>query len=187
MPIFAKSVVPSLERILEKLDRAQHNLLRAADAVPADLWKTCPRQGAWSAAELIAHIMTVERTVVAAAGRILKKQPKHTPLLKRFRLPFVLAEIRFVRLKTPIPMDLQLLGEKDAMLAELREVRRRTLTLIEETRNRDLSAYRWRHPFLGSLNAYEWFFLLGSHQIRHEKQMREIAASLPKPISSSQK
>lgn len=179
--------MPLLEPILKKLDRAQRSLLRAADAIPADLWKTCPWQGAWSAAEVIAHIMTVERTVIVAAHRILRKQPKRTPVWKRFRLPFVFAEIRLVRLKTPIPVDPQLLCEKDAMLAELREVRGRTLALIEETRNRDLSAYRWRHPFLGSLNAYEWFFLLGSHQVRHEKQMREIAASLPKPISESQK
>jgi len=59
--------------------------------------------------------------------------------------------------------------------------------LIKETTNRDLSVYRWRHPFLGSLNAYEWFSFLGSHQIRHEKQMREIAANLPKVISGLQK
>ena len=175
--------MPQLKPILKKLNRAQHNLLRAADAVPADLWKTCPREGAWSAAELVAHIMAVERTVVGAAERILKKQPKHIPVLKRFRLPFALAEIRFIRMKTPIPVDSQLLGEKDAMLAELREVRERTLSLMEETRNRDLSVYRWRHPFLGSLNAYQWFSFLGSHQIRHEKQMREIAAALPKAIS----
>jgi hypothetical protein len=179
--------VPVLEPILEKLDRAQHKLLRAAGAIPADLWKTCPREGAWSAAELIAHIITIERTVVAVTDRILKKQPKRTPVLKRFRLPFAFAEMRLIRLKTPIPMDSRLLSEKDAMLAELRETRERTLALIEETRNRDLSAYRWRHPFLGSLNAYEWFSLLGSHQIRHEKQMREIAAGLPKAISNLQK
>jgi hypothetical protein len=127
--------------------------------------------------------MMVERTVLGAAERILKKQPKHIPVLKRFRLPFAVAEIRLFRMKTPIPLDLQLLREKDAMLTELREVRGRTLALIEETRNRDLSVYRWRHPFLGSLNAYQWFSFLGSHQIRHEKQMREIAAALPKPIS----
>ncbi len=179
--------MPQLEPIQKKLYRAQQNLLRAADAIPAQLWKTCPREGAWSAAELIAHIMTVERTVVAAADRILKKQPKPTPVLKRFRLPFAFAEMRLIRLKTPIPVDSRLLREKDAMLAELREVRERTLAFMEETRNRDLSAYRWRHPFLGSLNAYEWFFLLGSHQIRHEKQMREIAAGLPKAISNLQK
>lgn len=179
--------MPRLEPILAKLDRAQHNLLRAADAIPADHWKTCPRQGAWSAAELIAHIITIERTVVAAAQRILKKQPKHIPVWKRFRLPFALAERRFVRMKTPIPTDSQLVREKDAMLSELKGTRERTLALIEETKDRDLSAYRWRHPFLGSLNAYEWFSLLGSHQIRHEKQLREIAAGLPKPISGLQK
>jgi len=179
--------VPPPKAILEKLDRAQRSLLRAADSIPADLWKTCPCEGAWSAAEVIAHIMTVECLVVGAAGRILRKQPKHIPVLKRFRLPFALAEIRFVRMKTPIPMDSQLLREKDAMLAELGQVRGRTLALIEETRNRDLSVYRWRHPFLGSLNAYEWFSFLGSHQIRHEKQMREIAANLPKVISGLQK
>jgi hypothetical protein len=88
------------------------------------------------------------------------------------------AEIRFVRLKTPIPVDRALLRAKKAMLAEVRDVRGRTLALIEETKTRDLRAYRWQHPFLGSLNAYHWFALLASHQIRHEKQMREIAVVL---------
>jgi len=170
--------VPALEPILEKLTRAQHRLLRAADAVPADSWKISPREGAWSAAELIAHVMTVERTVVGLACRILQKQPKPIPRLKRFHLPFVLAEIRLVRMKSPIPIDPQLLRDKEPMLTELKEVRRCTLDLIEKTRGRDLRAYRWRHPFLGSLNAYEWFSFLASHQIRHEKQMREIAASV---------
>jgi hypothetical protein len=123
--------------------------------------------------------MTVERVVVAAAKRIFRKPPKHIPMLKRFRLPFAFVEKRLVRLKAPIPIDPQLLCGKEAMLAELGEVRGHTLALIEETGDRDLSTYRWRHPFLGSLNAYEWFSLLGSHQIRHEKQMREIAAALP--------
>jgi hypothetical protein len=175
----------SLEPILEKLARAQHKLLRAADAVPADLWKIPPRPGAWSAAEIIAHVMIIERTVLGAADRIFTKTPRQTPLLKRFRLPFALAEVRLVRMKTPIPIDPELLREKEVMFAELREVRGRTLALIEETRNRDLRVYRWRHPFLGSLNAYQWFSFLASHQIRHEKQMREIAADLPKAIQNS--
>jgi hypothetical protein len=176
-----------LEPILEKLARAQQRLLRAANSVPADLWKIPPKEGSWPAAEIMAHVMSIERTVVGAAERIFKKQPRQTPLLKRFRLPFALAEFRVVRMKTPIPVDPQLLREKEAMFAELREVRGRTLTLIEETRNRDLGVYRWRRPFLGSLNGYEWFFFLASHQIRHEKQMREVAANLPRAIQNSQK
>src|SRR3984893_3958298 len=172
----------SLKPIFEKLDRAQQRLLRAADNIPADVWKTPSKEGSWSAAEIMAHVMSIERTVIGAAERMFKTQPRRTPLLKRFRLPFALAEIRVVRMKTPIPVDAQLLREKEAMFAELREVRERTLSLIEETRNRDLGVYRWRHPFLGSLNGYEWFLFLASHQTRHEKQMREIAANLPKAI-----
>jgi DinB superfamily len=169
-----------LGRIFEKLDRAQGALLRATESISADLWKVSPQQGTWSAAELIAHIMIIERTVIGAADRVLKRQPKRIPRWKRFHLPLAVVEMRLYRVKTPIPLDPQLLREKDAMLAELKEVRGRTLIFMEETRSRDLSVHRWWHPFLGSLNAYEWFSFLGSHQIRHEKQMREIAASLRK-------
>ncbi len=175
----------SLSPILEKLSVAQERLLRAADAIPADLWNTPPRKGCWSAAEVIAHVITIERTVIVVAGKILKKQPKEIPLLKRFRLPLAFAEIRLVRLKTPIPVDAQLLCEKKLMFAELQRVRGCTLALIEETRNRDLRVYRWQHPFLGSLNTYQWFALLGSHQIRHEKQIREIAAKLSRAIATA--
>jgi hypothetical protein len=69
-------------------------------------------------------------------------------------------------------------GRSIYQLAQLTRVRHSTLELIEETRARDLRVYRWQHPFIGSLNAYQWFALLGLHQIRHEKQIREIAAHL---------
>ena len=164
---------------------ADVDLLVSSRTVPAEAWNTSPREGAWSAAEVIAHVITIERTVTVVAGKILKKQPKETPWLKRFRLPLVLAEICLMRLKTPIPVDSQCLGEKKAMFAEVEKVRGYTLALIEENRNRDLRVYRWRHPFLGSLNTYQWFALLGSHQIRHEKQIREIAADLREAIRTS--
>jgi len=96
-------------------------------------------------------------------------------------------ERRLIRRKTPIPLDLRLLREKEAMLAELREVRDRTLAFMEGTKERDLSAYRWRHPFLGSFNTYEWFAFIASHEIRHEKQLRQIATLLPKAIATLQK
>ena len=179
--------MPVLDPILEKLARAQHGLLRAADAVPADLWKTTPKPGAWSAAELVAHLMTVERSVIRSADKILQRVPKRIPLWKKFHFPLAAVELRVVRRKTPLPVDPAQIREKEGMLAELREVRERTLAVLNETANRDLSVYRWRHPFLGFLSAYEWFSFIASHEMRHEKQMREIARSLPKAIAFSQK
>jgi hypothetical protein len=102
-------------------------------------------------------------------------------------LPLLLVEARVIRRKSPIPLDPEMLGEKEEMLAELREVRERTLAFLEETRGRDLSAYRWAHPFLGCLNAYDWMVMIAAHEVRHTKQMREIAAKLPKVIAILQK
>ncbi len=73
------------------------------------------------------------------------------------------------------------------MLGELRGVRERTLAFIEETRGCDLNKYNMPHPFLGTLNAYDWLQFIASHEIRHMKQMREIAGTLPKTVTSLQK
>jgi hypothetical protein len=173
--------VTRLALILEKLEHAQSRLLHAADSVSADQWQTCPDRSGWSAAELTAHLIMVERAVIGTADRILQHPPKHYSPLRRIHFPLALVEARLIKRKSPIPIDPELVREKETMLAELREVRERTLAFIEETKQRELSQYRWRHPFLGSLSVYQWFEMVARHELRHEKQMREIAAAYQKP------
>jgi uncharacterized damage-inducible protein DinB len=161
--------------------------LRTADCVPADQWRTPPGEGRWSAGELVGHLITVERAIVRNVDKVLHKPPRGLPFYKRFHIPMAVVELRLIRRKSPIPIDGQTLQEKEAMLAELREVRERTLAFIEETRGRDLNPYSMPHAFLGTLNVYGWLQLIASHQVRHTKQMREIAASLPKVVANLQK
>jgi len=177
----AQNFASKLEPLLEKLAHAQSRLLHTADSVRADQWQTRPHRGGWSAAELVAHLIMVERAVLGSADRVMQDAPRQFSLLKRFHLPLALVEARIIRRKTPIPLDPELVREKETMLAELREVRERTLAFMDETRGRDLSKYRWRHKFLGTLNIYEWLQMVASHEIRHEKQMREIASAYRKP------
>jgi hypothetical protein len=179
--------VAKLDLILEKLAHTERRLLRSADSIPADQWKTRPAGGGWSAGELVAHLIAVERGVVGKADRIQQKAPKQFSFFQRLHLPIRLVEARVIRQKSPIPLDPELIQEKETMLAALRDVRERTLAFLEETQGRDLSEYRWRHPFLGSFDMYDWFQFVAAHEARHEKQMREIAASLPKAIASLQK
>jgi hypothetical protein len=179
--------VQSIEPIVHKLARAQTRLLLAANGVCAEQWKRGPGNGAWSAGELVAHLIMVERSIIGRADRITQKPARPTPILKRFHLPLALAEARVIRLKSPIPLDPQLVREKEAMLGELQDVRERTLAFLDEINNRDLRAYCWRHPFLGNLNLYEWFEMIAAHELRHSKQMQEIAAVLPKAVEVSQK
>jgi uncharacterized damage-inducible protein DinB len=170
-----------LDPILGKLAQAQSRLLSTADSVPPDQWQTRPIRGGWSAGELVAHLIMVERAVLGSADRVMQHAPRRISLLKRLHLPLALVEARWIRRKTPIPLDPELVGEKETMLAELREIRERTLAFVDETKGRDLSKYCWRHAFLGMLNTYEWLQMIACHEIRHEKQLHEIAKSYRKP------
>jgi uncharacterized damage-inducible protein DinB len=73
------------------------------------------------------------------------------------------------------------------MLADLREARERTMAFIEEKKGEDLRNRYRPHPFIGTLSVQEWLQFIAAHQIRHTKQMREIATALPKTITSLQK
>lgn len=172
--------MPDVKRILENLSHARERLFLAADAVTPGQWRTPPQPDAWSAAEVIAHLTMVEGTVTGTAGRLLGQPPHTVPFWKRLHVPVRLTEWRAVRRRTPLPLDASLIAEKETMLAALRAVRMRTLALLDETRSRDLSAYRWPHPFLGSLNLYDWFRMVAHHEVRHAKQIREIVEVLQK-------
>ena len=168
----------SLQPIREKLARAQTSFFRAADAIPAEKWDNCPGLNEWSAAQLVAHLVVVERGVVINVDRLTQKAPIPVPFPKRLHLPLWLVEARVIRRKSPVPLDNSLMAEKEAMLGALRRVRERTLAFLSETERRDLTAYCWRHPFLGMLNAYEWMEMIAAHELRHTKQVREIEAKL---------
>ena len=171
-----------LDSILGNLAKTHTGFLRAADAVPAAEWKTNPGKGRWSAAELVAHLMMVERAVIEKADRVSQKSPKRISLLKKIHLPMALVAVRVIRRRAPAPVDPQMLRDKEIMLAELRTVRERSRAFLEETRGRDLGQYWWKHPALGTLNIYGWLQFIAAHEVRHTKQMHEIAASLPKLI-----
>ena len=179
--------MPNLQATVEKLSGAQQGLLRAADSVPAEEWNTQPDAHSWSAAQLVAHLCKVERGVLGYADRVVSKTPLPVTFFKRFHLPLALVESRLIKRKSPISLEPVLLASKETMLAELRGVRERTLAFLEETHGRDCSVYCWRHPFLGSLNFYDWFRFVAAHQVRHTKQMVEIWKNLPKHVATSQK
>jgi len=172
----------SLQPIREKLARAQAIFFRAADNIPLEKWGDCPGVNEWSAAQLVAHLEVVERGVVTNVDRLTQKAPIPVSFPRRMHLPLWLVEARVIRRKSPVPLDESLLGQKEAMLAGLRGVRERTMAFIAETERRDLSAYCWRHPFLGMLNVYEWMEMIAAHQLRHTKQVREIEAKLSRKL-----
>lgn len=173
----AERAVKNLAPILRHLQRAANDYNTVAQTIPGERWRERPSPIAWSAAEVTAHVMMVEENIIARIEKIAAKEPLSTPLLKRFHLPLALATWRGKKVETPIPLDANLIAEKSAALERLASSRGATVKFIESTRTQDLSACRFSH-LLGSLNAYDWFRLIGYHQLRHAKQIREIVEAL---------
>jgi hypothetical protein len=180
--------VSKLQPIFEKLARAQTEFLHSADAITAPHWLAQPNPGCWCAGELVGHLCNVERGVRGYADRFIRKAPMPVPFYKRLHFPLALVETRVIKRKVPaIVAPSTALADKETMLAQLRGVRERTLAFLQETQHRDLSAYGWKHPFLGRLNFYTWFAFIAAHEIRHSKQMWEIGQNLRKDVASSRK
>jgi hypothetical protein len=164
----------NLRPLLEKLRRTREKFQAAAHAVPVQHWRTPPRSGAWSAAEVVAHVTMVETLMTGAAAKITQKPPVPVPLWKRAHIPVALVAWRGVRVESPIPLDTLLLDDREVMLSRLADQRLRTIAVLESGRDSNLHKYRFQHPFLGSLHYYDWFRTLAAHDARHAKQVQEI-------------
>jgi DinB superfamily len=172
----------NLSSIIAKLNHSRSAFLRVAESVPGHRWTAKPSAEEWSAAELVVHLVLVEQGIVVTARRMIEKTPKHFALWKRFHFPMWLVEARVVRRKSPIPLDPSLISAKENMLRQMGQTRQATLQFLEETSGRKLSVYRWKHPFLGNLNLYEWFEMIAAHQVRHTMQLKEIESRLRKVV-----
>jgi DinB superfamily len=164
----------NLAPILDLLQTSRRRFMAVAESVPENLWRKSPSTDIWSPAEVVAHVTVAEQFIVARTNAVLQAPAKQLPLLKRFHLPLLLVAWRVQKRKTPIPLDSSLIADRPDALNRLAVARQGTLAFIESTRSRDLSVYRSPHPFLGSLNIYDWIRIIAYHELRHAKQIREV-------------
>jgi len=123
---------------------------------------------------MIAHVAIIEETTIFGMKRLLRAAPQPVPLRQRFHLPLAIATWRGRKVRTPIPLDAKRVRDKQESLAGLLATREATVAFIESTHGTDVSLYHYQHPFLGSLNMYDWFRTIGYHELRHAKQIREL-------------
>jgi hypothetical protein len=169
-----------VDPILSHLKAAHAAFLAACENIPAAQWTRPPAKGGWSAGEVVAHLTMVETRVLQGMKEALGKTPAPVPIWKRLHLPVSLTAFRVIKVKTPIPLDPALLKTREKMLEDYTGLRNHALALLVASHQKDLSVYRFPHPFMGSLHLYDWFRMLAYHQTRHKQQIQEIAKSFQK-------
>jgi DinB superfamily len=171
---------PRLTELLSYIDDQAAELRATFQAVPADRIDRRPGEGRWSPAEVMHHVVIVERRLAPLFGRLVEQArsigPEHddSPLLPVIRPQrFASRENRIKTSELFEPRDTNagtLLTDFDAVRGTLRDV-------IITGDGFALAEVSAPHPALGTLTAYEWIAFVGSHAARHAAQIREALST----------
>lgn len=177
-------VDPRIGILEEVLTERRHQLQTTVAHVPATLRDVRPDDGRWSVAQVVEHLVMVERSVTdlvrafveqaspRAEGAAFDEQAFRDSLA----VPHVLDRGRRVHSR---PQSMPR-GEMDADAAwrALTESRAAFVDAVRATAGRAMEDLRYPHPLLGELNLYEWIAFVGLHEARHAEQIRELVPTL---------
>jgi uncharacterized damage-inducible protein DinB len=153
------------EQLVEALREAHHQFLAAIAAVPETAFRTIPKEGEWSAADVLAHVRSIaafdERSICGVIERgeqpadvddALEQAPKH--------------------------------ATREQMLADIEALRERLIAVVLQADPQAHLDIVWGHNEFGNMNWREWLLFARVHTLDHARQMQAIAAilaSMPQP------
>ena len=171
---------PRITELLVYLDSHTVNLRSAYESVPADRRAVRPSPDRWSPAEVVHHLVIVERRLSQRLASLIEQARALPPEADESSLfPMANAtrvEIRDRRFKTSEasePRD----TDPARVWNEFLDTRTELERVIATGDGLQLGAVTAPHPVLGAFSAYEWIAFAGAHASRHADQIREIGAS----------
>ena len=175
---------PRIAEVLRFLDEQRTALMAAVAAVPSELASRRPSPERWSVAQVVAHLDLVESSIAGlcrhqiakarAAG--LRAEDDTSSVLSTVDVTQLLNRERaLTAAERTQPPETATLDEALASLERTRETLRRAVLGADGLAIGELTA---PHPFLGSLNVYQWLVFVGAHEARHAAQIREIVSQL---------
>ena len=167
---------PRIETLKEMLAKYRGELSRALEKVPVERREV--RFGAaWSAANVIEHLASTERSVASLMGRFLEQAAPRAEdeAFDAARFAEVIDVRHFldrsVRIKGSQPSGL--LGTDEAW-SNLKASRRDLLAVLDRAHGLRLEDVGREHPTGQDLNGYQWLAFVAMHEGRHAAQLEEI-------------
>lgn len=168
------------DRVVEYLTETQKDFLAAVDGLSEEQWKFKAAPERWSIAETAEHIALAEETIWQLVSEKVMKSPA-TPERRdevKGKDEKILQIIPDRSRKAEAPERLQPTGRWQSQ-AELtkafQSTRNAEIAYLRETKQ-DLRSHFEEHPFLKTMDAYQWLLFNGAHTKRHTAQILEIKA-----------
>jgi uncharacterized damage-inducible protein DinB len=152
-------------QLIEALREAHQQFLAATAGVPDAAFRTTPKEGEWSAADVLAHVRAIaafdERSI---SGVIVSgEQP---------------TDVDDVLEHAPTNVT------REQLLADIEAFRERLIVVVTRADPQAHLDIVWGHNEFGKMNWREWLLFARVHTLDHARQMQAIAAvlaSTPQP------
>jgi uncharacterized damage-inducible protein DinB len=145
------------EQLVETLREAQRQFLVALAAVPDGAFRTVPREGEWSAADVVAHVRSIaafdERSICGVLERG-EQPPDVDDVLEQ------------------APTD----ATRERLLADIEAQRERLIAVVLQADPQAHLDIVWGHNEFGKMNWREWLLFARVHTLDHARQLQAIAA-----------
>jgi hypothetical protein len=173
-----------IQELVDHLARERQVLADALAEVPPDRVTERPAADRWSAAEILEHLVIVERRIGGALAREvdaasavgLAAESDDSPVASMLDVARYSSRAERV---VASPQSQPTAGRPiDESWRDLQQARADLRATLAAASGLALATLDWPHPRLSALNGYQWMLFLGAHEARHADQIREVAAQL---------
>lgn len=175
-----------LHLLIEQLDRATERALATAEALGPRAY-VAPVPAQWSAAQVVHHLLTAEKTIVAALRRTLAADHsalRLTNLKGKIRGLLLRLALRVPGLKFKVPPSLtpppppEAIAPLPELRAEWQHIRRDLEQVLHEFPGTKLNHTVFRHPRAGWLTIGQTVNSVLDHTLHHQQQLNRISKAL---------
>jgi len=150
------------EQLVDALREAHQQFLTATAAVPDDDFRTIPKEGEWTAADVLAHVCAIaafdERSICGVIER--GEQPM---------------DVEDALEKAPSS------AKREQLLTDIERYRERLIAVVLKADPQAHPDIVWGHREFGKMNWREWLLFARVHTLDHTRQMQSIAAVVSSP------
>ena len=168
------------DRAVDYLKQTQKDFLAAIEGLSEAQWKFKAAPDRWSIAETAEHIAVTEETIWKLVSEKIMKSPA-TPEKRaeaKGKDEIILTKIPDRSRKAQAPEQLKPTGRwatRAALVKDFEAMRAKEIAYLTETKE-DLRNHFEDHPFLKTMDAYQWLIFNGAHCKRHTAQILEVKA-----------
>jgi uncharacterized damage-inducible protein DinB len=149
----------TVEQLVEALREAHQQFLAATAAVPDAAFRTVPKAGEWSAADVLAHVCRMAALDEHLIGGVIERGEQ----------PVGVDDVL-----EQAPTN----ATREQMLADLERRREKLIAIVLQADPQAHLDIVWGHNEFGKMNWREWFLFARVHTLDHARQMQTIATAV---------